>query len=255
MVSKIILGVKIDDVSSVEAIKIVYGWFKNKPTTNNKSLLNRDKQPTTHLIFTSGPEFLVTAQKDEEFKKILNNSDLNIPDGFGLQLYGGIKNRIPGRDFMISLCKEAAEKGWTIGLVGGWKNDGLKASQKLKLMFPKIQVTLIADGEEATKIKNGYDIDIYIKQSIDILFLGLGHPWQERILWKLKNENCKFRVGMGVGGAIDYLAGRYPQPPKIFQAMGLEWFWRLITQPWRLGRIIKATILFPLLLLLNYFRG
>ncbi len=252
-----ILGVRIDDVSSEEALSRVRAWLRKNP-----SLEKNDSFKKTRIIVTPGPEFLLTAQRDEGFREVLNSSDLSIPDGFGLRLYAGVKNRIPGRVFMERLCGEAAGNGWTIGLVGGWTGEGDKVKKELEKKFPKIRVVQVIDGDKATQIKNGYDIYRYIKKPIDILFVAFGHPWQERTISNIKyqisnrtsqSRGLKVRVAMGVGGAFDYLAGRYPEVPKIAAFLGLEWFWRLLTQPRRLGRILRATFLFPLLLLADKF--
>lgn len=235
---KKVLDVKIDDISTKEALDKVADWLQKKSVGK--------------VIVTPGPEFILTSQKDEEFKKILNSADLSLPDGFGLQLFAGIKNRVPGRKFMLRLCELAADNNWSIGLVGGFAGDGKKVAEKLKTLFPKIKISSIVDGEDATKIKNGYDIDNYIKQPIDMLFLAFGHPAQEKLLNKFKMNNVQFKIGVGIGGVLDYLAGRYPESPKFLQSMGLEWLWRLVTQPWRIGRIFKAVIVFPIMLFLDY---
>lgn len=229
--SKRVLGIKIDDISLSEALRTVSTWTAG----------------TGKMIVTPGPEFLLTAQKDAEFAKILNEADLSLPDGFGLHL-AGIKNRVPGTDLMAALCQLSAQKGWTIGLIGGQTGVAKKTAEKLKEKFPHIKISLVINGDEATKLKNGSDIDNYIKQGIDILFVGLGHPWQEKVLARSKKW---FRVGMGVGGAFDYISQITPRPAKFLRAIGFEWLGRLIYQPWRLRRILNATIVFPIMLLLN----
>lgn len=217
---KRVLGIKIDDVSLKDALVKVKESFKTKKS---------------FLIVTPGPEFLLTAQKDLEFKKILNEADLSLPDGFGLHL-AGIKNRVPGVDFMLALCQLSAENNWPIRLVG--RTDGLvkdvvqKTISKLRLIYPNIKVD---------------------NKNPDILFVGLGHPEQEKFLWncKLNIARCSFRVGMGVGGAFDYISGELPRPNKLFHFFGLEWLGRLLSRPNRWKRILKATIVFPLVLLLD----
>lgn len=216
--SKRVLGIKIDDISSHEVLKEVSFW------------LGKEKEDFSKIIVTSGPEFLLTAQKDPEFAKILNAADLSLPDGFGLHL-AGIKNRVPGTDLVLALCKLAAAHGWTIGLVG--RPDGLveqaaeRTLSKLRLMYPNI------------KIDN---------KTPDILFVALGHPEQEKFLWKKRGQ---YRVGIGVGGAFDYISGEISRPGKILRAVGLEWLGRLFSQPRRLRRILNATIVFPIVLLLD----
>jgi N-acetylglucosaminyldiphosphoundecaprenol N-acetyl-beta-D-mannosaminyltransferase len=244
-----VLGINIDDVSKEEALGIVSSWL----TPNRYPL-------TAKLIFTPGPEFLVTAQKDEEFKKILNSSDLNIPDGFGLQLFGGVKNRIAGVDFMLALCQQAAKNGWTVGLLGGGEGVAYKTKEVLEKKFPKIKIVLAVDGKKADKIVSGYEVLNTTSKPIDILFVALGHPKQEKFLWQL-SANCYpltakyFRVGMGVGGSFDFISGIVSEPPAFLSKLGLKWLGRLISRPgYMLPKIWKAVILYPWLSLSRILR-
>src|SRR3989338_4531388 len=109
---KYILGVKIDDVNMDEALEIVH------------SLL---KKPGKHYIVTPNPEFLMTAQKDPQFKKILNDADLSIPDGMGLKLSGKIKNTVTGVDLMEKLVEKSVDWGFAVGLLGGMDGVAEKA--------------------------------------------------------------------------------------------------------------------------------
>lgn len=277
-ISKTVLGIRIDDVSLSAALALVNEQLgggpidlgviekrgemgkgekigkvekveengkREKDWFLEKSVPGKIK---SFLIVTPGPEFLLTAQDDKDFAKILNGADLSLPDGFGLQLYGGIKNRVPGTDFMVALCQLAAKNNWTIGLLGGLDGVAVKAAENLRRQFPEIKIALVVDGAAADRILSGSDTIYNSKKKIDVLFAAFGHPRQEKLLWRLKG---RYRVGMGVGGAFDYIAGAAFRPPKLLQTIGLEWLWRLIFQPWRLGRIFKATIVFPLYLLLK----
>lgn len=203
---KTILGVKIDDINMEEAISIVDGWLSK----NGK-----------HYIVTPNPEFLVTAEKNPQFKKILNEADLAIPDGIGLRL-GGVKNTVTGTDFMERLCKLASEKGYSVGLLGG--KDGVADMAAINLLrkYPKLQIKCINDS--APRIPPA-----------DILFAAFGHPKQEYWI----NENLPkipVKVAMGVGGAFDYISGKVPRAPIWMRDLGLEWLFRLIVQPWRIKR-------------------
>lgn len=233
--SKKILGVTISDISESLALAKISSWLG-------------ENRSTSRLVVTVGPEFLLTAQKDEQFRQILNAADLALPDGFGLQLYAGIKNRVPGTDLAIKLCQLAAKGGWTIGLLGGQTGIAKKTTEKLREKFPGIKILAAVDGVEADRILSGSDTINTSKQVFDILFVAFGHPKQEKLLWRLRG---KFRVGMGVGGAFDYISGVVPRPPKFLRTLGLEWLWRLFLQPWRLRRVLNATIVFPIMLFWN----
>ncbi len=228
-----ILGVRINDISEQEVLRQV------------------EAATTPFLIFTPGPEFLVTASKDEEFKKILNSSNLNVPDGVGLGLVG-VKNRVPGVDLMLKMLEIAEKNDWSVGLIGGV--DGV--SQKVANKFPKLKVKFAYSDEEADKILRHYLIDNTItisSDSVDMLFAGYGHPKQEKLLLNIvkANKGLKFRVGMGVGGSFDLIAGTKKRAPRFITQIGFEWLWRGFQDPKHFLRIWKATGEFVWLLIRN----
>lgn len=203
-----ILGIKIDDIDMTEALSVVEKWIWS---------------PGKRYIVTPNPEMIVAAQKDEGFKKILNGADLSIPDGTGLKLSGKIKNTFAGIDFMEKLIELANEKGFTTGFLGGRDGVAKKCSECLLQKYPKLEVVLISSDP---KIKI---------PPLDLLFVALGHGKQEKWI----DENLKkipVHVVMGVGGAFDYLGGFVPRAPKVLRNLGLEWFFRLMVQPWRIKR-------------------
>src|SRR3989344_5562195 len=204
-----ILGVKIDDLNMEEALGMVEGW------------LGKSEK---HYIVTPNPEMLVEAQKNPEFKEILNKADLAIPDGAGLKL-AGINNRVAGVDFMEQLVNLAAEKGWTVGFLGGQEGVAELAVSKLKQASPSLKVSFITHDTN------------YIIPATDILLVALGHVKQEK--WIAENlPQIPVKVAMGEGGSFDYISGKVPRAPKWLRSIGLEWLFRLIIQPWRIKRQI-----------------
>lgn len=196
---KQILGVKIDDINIDQAVKIVENWLKKSGK---------------HYIVTTNPEFIMTAQKDAEFRKILNNADLSIPDGRGLQLSGDIVCNIPGVDFMERLCQMARDCGAAVGFFGGSPGIAEECAECLQRKYPGLKVNF---------------------PRADLLFVALGHPRQEK--WIYENlPKMPVKVAMGVGGAFDYFSGRVPRAPLWMRNLGFEWLFRLITQPWRVKR-------------------
>lgn len=203
-----VLGVKIDDVNMEEALGTVEKWIWNSGK---------------YYIVTPNPEFVVAAQKDQVFKKILNDADLAIPDGIGLKLSGKIKNTFSGTDFMEKLVSMAAEKGFRTGFLGGRERVAKKAAECLKKKYPKLKV-LFTSADTETVIP-----------PLDLLFVALGAIKQEK--WIANNlEKIPVHVAMGVGGALDYLGGFVPRAPKWMRNLGFEWLFRLIIQPWRIKR-------------------
>jgi N-acetylglucosaminyldiphosphoundecaprenol N-acetyl-beta-D-mannosaminyltransferase len=77
----------------------------------------------------------------------------------------------------------------------------------------------------------------------DILLIAYSPPKQEQ--WLYENiQKLNVKMAMGLGGTFDYIAGKQVLPPNFMHQMGLEWLWRLITQPWRIKRIWNAVPVF-----------
>ncbi len=218
-----ILGVNIDDVSLKEAVDIVINWLKS------------DKK---RYVVTPNPEFIMAAQTDSEFKEILNRADLAIPDGVGLKLSRSIKHTTTGIDLMEKLCLVLADKGFSVGFLGGKKGVAKKAAERLRKKYQKLKILYAEDGPMVDK--NGketalFSSDKHRKLRVDILFVGFGHIKQEK--WIVNNlDKLPVKVAIGIGGAFDYLSGKVLRAPWGMRVLGLEWLFRLILQPWRVKR-------------------
>lgn len=234
---KNVLGVKIDDVSISETLKIVEGWLKKEGK---------------HYIVTPNPEIVMMVRKDEELKKIINNADLAIPDGVGLKLTTDIENTSPGIDVMELLVKMAADLGFTTGFLGGRGDVAKQAAERLKRKYLKLKVSYALEGLVIPAKAGIYtDEELWIPDEVrddkvDILFVAFGPPKQEK--WIANNlAKLDVKVAMGVGGAFDYISGKVPRAPKWIRSLGFEWLFRLIVQPWRIKR--QLTLIKYLLLL------
>ncbi len=230
-----ILGVKIDDVDILQVVDQVEEWLK---------------KDGKHYIVTPNPEIVVMAQKDLELKNIINNAELAIPDGVGLKLATDIENTTPGVDVMEELVKMAAEKGFTIGFLGGRDQVAKEVKERLLKKYPKLKVNFADSGGEVDKNGDVIARSEATKQSkkrlprpfgarndesIDILFVAFGPPKQEK--WIAKNlEKIPVKVAMGVGGAFDYISRKVPRAPVFIRKIGFEWLFRLVVQPWRIKR-------------------
>lgn len=218
-----IAGVKIDNLSMEEAVEAFAGF------------LNDGKQ--RHIV-TVNSEFVVLAHKDERFRKILNNADLAVADGFGIViasvLFGKkIKERVSGTDLMEKILYRGRGK---VFLLGG-KNG---VAQKISEKFSNI-VGYSEDPKEAVEKIN--------RVGPNILFVALGAPKQEEWIAENFKKIPSVKVAMGVGGAFDFISGNVIRAPEFLRKVGLEWLWRFFLQPWRLKRIYRAIVEFPLLVL------
>lgn len=160
-------------------------------------------------------------------------------------------NVIKGRKLFLEIVSLAKKNNWKIFFLGGRRNEAALAAQKLKIKKSKIQTLkgpfLDESGNPATKvdIKLQKDaIDIINKFAPQILFVAFNNPKQE--IWVHKNfKKLNTRILMAVGGTFRYISGLSKLPPVWVNSFGFEWAWRLATEPYRIRRIINATIVFP----------
>lgn len=223
---KTVLGVNIDDINMDQAVEIVEKWLRGKGPASPA------KRGEKHYIVTPNPEFLVAAQKDNVFRKILNEADLSIPDGVGLKLSGKIKNTVYGIDLMERLVSKAADYGFTVGFLGGAKGVAEKCAECLLQKYPKLKISYMISGGIVNEKGESENKSL---PKVDILFVAFGHIKQEK--WIAQNLNkLDVKVAMGVGGAFDFLSGKVPRAPEWIRNLGFEWLFRLIVQPWRIKR-------------------
>ena len=161
---------------------------------------------------------------------------------------------IKGRDFFLELMRLANKKGWRIFFLGGKGEVAKKAAEFLQKTLKKVNIAYATGpmlNEAATPVS---EEDSTLEKSLvekinlfqaQLLFVGFGAPKQEKWLDKWLP---KLKVGgaMTVGGTFDYICGRAKLPPVWMENLGLEWLWRLITQPFRIKRILTAFPIFPI---------
>lgn len=180
------------------------------------------------IVVTVNQEFIMLAQADPLFNKILNNADLTIPDGVGLRL-AGVNTIVPGRKLVSALIT----KSYRIYYLGGRGNVAKEMADKFGGLAGAGHTNIrsqMLDARENQRIIN--KINLY---KPDILLVAYGAPWQEKWLWT-NRDKIKAKVAMGVGGTFDYLTDRAKMPPDWINQLGLEWLWRLVHEPWRWRR-------------------
>lgn len=266
-----ILGVRIDSTELVEVLRNVRYLISH----NNK-----------FYIVTPNPELVLMAKEDRELLGIVNSADFALPDGVGLRyaskfLYGRDLKIVPGRKLFLELIGLANKKGWKVFFLGGEGEEAKLSAKKLRLSYKKIKIETFngprvdESGEpvsevddsiqENAKRKLGNELNADMPFSVrerhsatqsdaikrindfrpQLLFVAFGMPKQE--YWIAKNIK-RLDIGgtMAVGGTFRYIAGLSKLPPKWMENAGLEWLWRLITEPWRAKRIFMAFPIFPL---------
>lgn len=226
-----ILGVSIDNVVTAEAVE------------QGVALLDK---PGFHYIVTPNPEFILAAKKNTDFRSVLNQADLALPDGIGV-IYASkilgrpLKGRATGVDFAQGLMSAMAQNGKRLYLLGAKPGIAEQAAERLMESYPTLQICGTHDGY----FKDDTPIVEKIKASgADVIFVCLGAPKQE--LWMAKNGAATgASLAVGLGGCLDVFAGNVQRAPRWMQKCGLEWLYRLYKEPQRIGRMSKL----PLILL------
>ncbi len=198
---------------------------------NIKKYLNESSKITrkSFVIVTPNSEQIVLACNNPLLKKILNQADVSLPDGFPIARTLHI-SRIPGVEFMEDLVELASKQSYRIGLIGGQDGLAVKAFECLQKKYHGLQGWAIKP-ESYTFPR----IVKKIKESgVKIVFVGLGAPKQEFFIEKILKQ-CPV-VFMSVGGSFDIIAGKIQRAPFLIRSIGFEWAWRLFQEPWRWRR-------------------
>ena len=223
-----ILGIGFDDLSRQEAAR------------RGAELLAEDK---FHYVVTPNPEFILAAEKDDDFRAVLNGADLVLPDGIGVVYSAKIlgtplKERVPGIEFAADMLACLNEMGGRLFLLGAKPGVAEKAGENILARYPNIVLCGTRDGyfkdEEAVLLE-------VAAAKPDLLFVCLGAPKQEK--WMARwGRHTGARMAIGLGGCLDVFAGNVERAPESWQKLGLEWAYRLKKEPKRIGRMAKLPL-------------
>ena len=215
------------------------------PVTMAETLLQAQTfmtEPRLHQIATVNPEFVVRAQEDEAFRQVLQQADLCIPDGIGLVwasrwLRRPLPERVPGSELIYDLAALAARHEWRLFLLGAAPGVAVEAAAILQGRFPGLQIAGTYAGSPDLA-ENETIVDQINRSKADILYVAYGAPRQD--LWIARNKEllATVRLALGVGGSLDFITGRSQRAPRWLQRLGLEWFYRLLREPWRWRRML-----------------
>jgi len=207
-----------------------------------------------YTILASNPEKNFSVPKNLILYKNFESADLLLPDGIGVVLAARILHniklgRVTGIHAMQDICKVASEKGYKIFIYGAKEEINKAATENLRKMFLGIQIVGRAHGYQSDEeMKN---LIRHINEcGAQILFLALGSPKQEYWISQYKDRLPNIRVCQGVGGTLDVLAGKKKRAPFVFRRLGMEWLYRLVTEPKRWKRQ-KVYPIFAILVLLK----
>lgn len=222
-----LLGVKVCAINPAIALHEIETWIQKR-------------EP--HYICATDVHGVVEAWKNRGMKRALNQAGLVTPDGMPLVWFLRFKgysqvSRVYGPDLLLAVCERSMKTGWSHYFYGGAEGVPERLVRNLKNRFPELKVAGMESPpfRPLSEEEDHWAVERINASNADILWVGLGTPKQD--LWMAAHRpEITTPVMIGVGAAFDFHAGVKPQAPLWMQRSGLEWLFRLLTEPKRLWK-------------------
>lgn len=191
-------------------------------------------------IVTADASMVITASEDPEFARIVAASDLVTPDGMGIvwatkRLGTPVTAKVSGVDLSARCCALSAEKGWRVFFFGAGPGVAEEAAARMRARFPGANIVGFRDGffkpDDEPQI-----VEQIRAAKPDILLVALGIPKQEKFIDRHK-QALGVPVCIGVGGTLDVFSGSVKRAPVWMQNVGLEWLYRLASNPKKISKV------------------
>ena len=193
-------------------------------------------------VFTPNVDHLVTAERDEDFRRAYGRADLVVADGtpvmWAARAVGTpLPQKVSGSDLVIPVAQAASRHGWRVYLVGGGPGVAAEAAARLRRAHgtnvvgaddPLVSPAGVAVAEAAV-------LERIRRAGAQVVLVGFGAPKQELWIERVRDEIAP-AVLLAVGAGIDFVAGTQRRAPRWMSRVGLEWLFRLAREPRRLWR-------------------
>ncbi|HEY0492515.1 MAG TPA: WecB/TagA/CpsF family glycosyltransferase [Candidatus Dormibacteraeota bacterium] len=193
------------------------------------------------LVVSVNPERMMQALRDPALASVLRSADLSLADGAGV-LWAAHRQRrplparVPGVDFLRALAARGAEEGWRFFFLGGEPGVAESAGAALRAAYPGFKLVGTFGGSPEAGDDQA-SVAAVRGSGAQLVFVAYGGGGEEA--WLSRNLAASGAVvGMGVGGAFDFISGRVQRAPAFMREHGLEWLHRLSRQPWRWRRML-----------------
>ncbi len=238
-----ILGVHVSAINMNQALASIDGWLARR-------------EP--HYVCVTPAHVIMDCHWNPDLRTLFNDSGLTTPDGMSivwLLKRKGFRDagRVYGADLMLETCRLSAERGWRHFFYGGAEGVAEELAARLLARFPKLQIagTCSPPFRPMTDSEDRDAANRIDASRADIVWVGISSPKQEQ--WMARHAGkISAPVLIGVGAAFDFLSGRKKQAPRWVQRAGMEWLFRLATEPRRLWRRYGQYPLFGLLVLAQW---
>lgn len=222
-----ILGTEIGVLNLEMAVELLSGWLK--------------EDSIGRYMCVADVNCIMNSLRDRNVRRAYNNADVCVPDGMPLTWVGRFRGRseigrVYGPDLMLRMMDVSALHGYTNYFLGGAEGVAEDLKRRMETRFPGVTIAgtscppyrPLSDAEKQDLVAEINRI------SPDLLWVGLGAPKQDLFMAEF-HEMLRCKVMIGVGAAFDFHTGRVPQAPRWMMRLGLEWVFRLLTEPRRLA--------------------
>ena len=196
-------------------------------------------------VFTPNSEIVQLCIEDASLRDRIYDGGLIVPDGIGVNkaariLGTPLKGKVAGVDLGRRVMAFAAEEGFPVALVGGKPGVAEDAAAAMQAEYPNLNVCLTADGYFKKEGEENEAVLSRIRESgARIVFICFGAPAQEKWIAANRDKLPGVNLLLGLGGSLDVYSGRVKRAPAIFVRLGLEWLYRLLKEPKRIGRMMN----------------
>lgn len=225
------LGMQIDDVTLDQAADRITGWITQRRLNSTSP---------AQLVITLNPEYVIATHRNPSFREVVNSAHLVTADGAGIIAAGKILGQpFQARVTGVALCEKlfqrsAQKQGPSLFLLGAQEGVAEEAAAKLRLEYPGIRIAGTWAGKAGPE-GDAEAVERIRKSQAEIILVAYGMLKQD--WWSVRNLTVSgATAALGVGGVLDYKAGRVPLAPLCMRQWGLEWAYRLYKEPWRWRR-------------------
>jgi len=193
-----------------------------------------------HLVATVNPEFVMRANDDSEFARVLESAALCIADGSGVVWAArrqgcDLAAPVTGVDLIPLLAALCVRRGFRLYLLGAAPGVADELARQLREQNPGLEVAAHAGSADPSSDDDAVERIEAVRPQV--LLVAFGAPKQELWIDRVGGRLDGVAVAIGVGGSFDYLTGRVPRAPLWMRRAGIEWLFRLVRQPWRIRRM------------------
>lgn len=189
-----------------------------------------------NLYFLNDHGFNI-AQKDTDYRGILNRADYLLNDGIGIKLGAriwGVRvgENLNGTDLIPLFLRKCEDEGWSVYLLGSTEDIVSEAARRIKEKYRRLKIAGYHHGFFRAEQEIVREIN---RSEADVLIVGMGMPLQEKFIDRRDHELTP-RIRIAAGGYIDFVSGKKPRAPKAMRKLNLEWLFRMVLEPRRMWR-------------------